>query len=179
MTWISNKREKRHNRIVIIVFVIFVALGCWIVIDAKFNVKRMTVEEAVELVDARIHDYIELVDTSPEVVRIAEAIKNITENEYEQHQEVYRFMVINISYRSDSDEENLNNINNEPLYTLEHGGDCENKAVLALSIIKALGNNNTYLIYQPKHICWGAWIGYDFKLYNCIPGETILRVRRV
>ncbi len=67
---------------------------------------------------------------------------------------------------------------NDPWTTLERGGDCENKAILALSLLKSLGETDLYLVFERDHACWlGKPHGY-YQFYGCNGGE-LMEVRKV
>lgn len=177
MTWYSKKQESRQKRILAVVSVVFVSLACFITIDSKIG-GLVTIEEAMSMMDTKLNNFTKAVRAYPEIEEIAEEIKGMSDDVFMQYFQVYRFVKNNITYKIDDNAEEEYSTN-DPLYTLEYGGDCENQAILALSIIKAMGNDNTYMVMQPNHICWGAWVGNSFRLYNCDPDSTILEMRKV
>lgn len=132
------------------------------------------------VIEERLNIMARDVITYEEIKEIADEIEEKWIFDINRYKQVYRFVMNNITYEKDNEVENWYMLNNTPLHTLEHGGDCESKAILALSILKAMGYDNTYMIYQPKHICWGIWDDtFNFYMFNCNENKTIVGVRRV
>jgi len=87
---------------------------------------------------------------------------------------IWYFVTRNISYEKDTFFENYLNLNNSVYQTLgERKGDCENKAILALSLLKSLGADNLYIVVEKDHTCWARKERRDvIRFYNCnLDGE--------
>lgn len=80
---------------------------------------------------------------------------------------------------------------NDPLFTLKYGNDCEGKAILAIDLLKALGEKNIYLLIQEgkkpdgsrlMHACWMAKPFEEhnaYMLFNCIHNADIIKMTRM
>lgn len=89
---------------------------------------------------------------------------------------VYEYLVENVSMNDDSFWEGALNLDNDPESTLTEGGDCENFAILALSMLKSYGyTGKLYLVFQPGHACWMV----DHSLYGCSDELPIIEVKYI
>jgi len=86
---------------------------------------------------------------------------------------ILRF-VYNISWQSDEWYEEFFLMWNDPDSTLERGGDCENLAILSISMLKSLNPEKHYwLVSQMGHACFMARIENQqshssyYKFFNC------------
>ncbi len=184
MKWISrNKSKIVHSILIFLILYISYTI---------FFIEKMVYETKLIVISNDIVD-------EPLVKKIAEEIKmkcdssiagtettelNLLKKQC-QADEVLFFILKNITYKSDNFFEDVLLLNNKPSYTTEHGGDCENQAVLALDILKTLNFKNIYLVYQKinmttSHACWMILTpNQDFKTYNCMPDAIITNVLRV
>jgi len=88
---------------------------------------------------------------------------------------VYNFVMKHVEQVSDTYFEGLFLIENDPITTYEKGGDCENLAILAVSVLQSYNISGLYLLYQEEHMCWEA----DGVRFNCMPDEPILNLKYI
>lgn len=151
----------------IIISIFFIGLGI-----GYFN--------GFNVIGERMNLMVSDVITYEEIREIADEIEERWVYDTSKYNEVYRFVMNNVTYKEDNEIESWHMLNNSPLHTLEYGGDCEGKAILALSILKAMGYDSLYMIYQKKHICWGIWDDvFNFYMFNCVENRSIVGIRRV
>jgi len=130
----------------------------------------------------RISIYENTIEVSDEVIKIADEIKEYCIENYDESAleicyewEVERRVVTENEYVIDDILSEPFNLNNNPDYTLENGNDCEGKAILALSILKALNVSKLYFVIQISeelfgggHACWGVNNNHYTRFYNCM-----------
>lgn len=125
----------------------------------------------MRLLEVQIQDYDEIGELT------AELVSGCPDSSC-QFERVEEF-VENIPYKHDNFFEQFLELNNDPLFTLEYGNDCDGKAVLAIDMMKSIGKDKLYLVAQPNHVCWGHFKYGKIELYNCNYGNDILYIKRV
>lgn len=95
------------------------------------------------------------------------------------------FVLFDINTYQDTVIENWLNLNNDVTTTLTRGGDCENKAILAASILKALDKKKLYIIGQVGkdekggHACWAIQDERNMRFYNCYHDLDIINIKLI
>ncbi len=122
------------------------------------------------------------IETTAETELIAQQIlqtcSNMTDWERCEASFVMQFVMVNVTYKKDELLEEYLLMDNGPKETLEKGGDCENQAILMISILKSIGSKErTYLVSQENsisgHICvmvthqMKGTSTYYNQFYNC------------
>lgn len=92
---------------------------------------------------------------------------------------VAEFTLLKTPYKSDNLIENALFLNNDINYTLNNGGDCENQAILASSLLKYMDLGVIYIVIQEGHACWMIQNENGFELYNCYPDLEILNIKSI
>ena len=93
---------------------------------------------------------------------------------------IYFYTLFNVNQTKDEYIEEILFMNNDPEYTLENGGDCENMAILIASMIKSAHvQGDVYLVGQKGHACIMVRNRDQARFYNCFDDEPILAVTEV
>ncbi|HDD69136.1 MAG TPA: hypothetical protein ENG61_02115 [Candidatus Korarchaeota archaeon] len=71
--------------------------------------------------------------------------------------EAFNWVKRNVPYKPDDELENFLFLNNDPIYTLKHGNDCEGRAILVAAILKKLNVTDVYIVFgrigKTRHAC--------------------------
>lgn len=187
--FVFNKRGTKTDYLVFITLLIAIAY-----IFLTFNIAK-------DYATVKLYMEPEIKD-SKEVRQIADYIDKECKDELKQHSEYQRyrksfyswcinaevesFILNNITLKDDNWLEDVFMLNNSINHTLKYGGDCENQAILALDILKALNQTNLYFVlqepvgnYTSYHVCWMAYYDGYPSFYNCGSLSEGLRVTSV
>jgi len=130
---------------------------------------------------------------NPMIIKIANEI-NETCNDYEwsgyetsewidicKINEVEYFYYHNMTYRNDTFIEGTFFLNNDVSHTLKYGNDCEGQSIVVLDILKNIGINNTYFLYEKciegYHVC--SFIQEYNRMIGCYSDCEIMGIKRV
>lgn len=172
------KRRKERKKVVlrvisqtILILALLLVILMALVFMTGMSVYANTIEVSNDIreIALQIHEKCELEDT-PFCVEY-----NIQE-----------FVNTNIGYESDSILQQTLGMDNNVDYTLRNGGDCENQAILALSLLKALNVSKIYFVLQVgdavisgRHACWMVQKDFDYRFYNCFSDMIISEIKLI
>lgn len=125
--------------------------------------------------DAIIPYYYQMkIGNTSKVYEVAKNNSLLDGNDTKFHR-VAKFMNESWRERPELIETGDNNVNDLAVNML---GDCEDKAILFLSLYDAIGGEDYYFIHQPRHACAGAYINGSLKTYGCLD-EPYLSMKKV
>ena len=158
---------------------------CIYSIATIFFIPRNMVYVKMISLSQNIKDYPELKQLALEIVKPCQDYDRDLKYHC-MYRMVADFVERNITYVPDSFLEEVLMLNNDPLHTLRYGGDCENKAILAIDLLKQLGFKNLYFVFQDDpdpfktdHMCYMVYDMGRFVTYNCDPTKPISQVMQV
>lgn len=128
--------------------------------------------------------YSQEIKDTPETMGIVREINKLCKDEKTRKEclldEVELFTLRNVNYTEESLIDELLSRDNDINYTLNHGGDCENIAILIADLLKQFQFDGIYLVRQvceeSGHIC--VFI-QDYRFVNCIEDCEIIGMKKI
>ena len=161
----NKKKKKRATKKAIVKYIIFTAV--FLLLFGEYSV----IEYSKFFSSLQIRDY-------PEVNAVASSIKNDCLNEtlswgdencdFCEFYRVEDYINNNVTYKPP-----WHFIPKNPVDTIKDGGDCKDKATLAIDLLKSLGHNNIYLVFQldysiqAGHQCWAVQYHGRIMFFDC------------